>query len=781
MPMSVSSGTDIDATTEEIRKKEYHRASQDLVGRVLAVDSHSASPSSVCDVALDSRCTSRDPSTSPPLDGYSGVRNGGASAGSFHSNGSSDFAIHCIAGDIVGSLVPPDSVSPSTYEVQKSSEDGSRSPPASKAEDKVGSIVNTEGKLANSFVEPGRTVPEPCAEAPPKSERNSPLQATMAEPEPQPLVTTLWEPGREPSLSPEGARRMSKGESSLSPEGTRRMSKDRLGIEPPPINREPRDLSSITPGDIRSAHEQIQPTQPTQTKPTDRASKELRRSITRVVQPEDVRVTHQEIIGKSERTSALVSTYDLWQEIDANIHGLQYPDVIKNPVLPCGVTFFSAPNLHDAKLARNAAHGFTVEPRLPEGLSLNGDTGMISGTPRQNCELQSYEVRAFLGPSSRWMEKDLEEVACTLRFSTLSPPINLKYPRASRILDARHPPPIAEESDGVLPAVRSARRPGPASARSLRKWTPRLSEPPNVKCKPRFKVQPTVEGGTVASFKVSPALPPGVYLDKKTGEIRITVEELEGHHVKSTFSVSAINAVGMVTCGVHLDVAHGSWDLVQVEFSSTDVYLTDESDKLENAKPRSTRSSQVWHPAHGQVLEPSRIGAAHGQVWGAEIDWIATAHKAVGILDRFGQTLPNLESTEEGSTCKSMVASSLLKGLGLEETKGVLKNLLHAIGIANAAKAPPESETPPVKGCEEAEEARWRPRRGLRGTNLVTLIEVGPDHEPMVCLHTNCFPGIYKKGSPHRIAKLAIPSAGQTSKDAPFLPLIPTNWRSKYC
>src|ERR1700722_4476188 len=106
---------------------------------------------------------------------------------------------------------------------------------------------------------------------------------------------------------------------------------------------------------------------------------------------------------------------------------------------------------------------YTVSPPLPPGLSLDGQSGVISGTPTQPSESATYWVNAR-GAGVR--------ASFPLVLSVIEPPNHLSYPS---------------------PAAGTVRMPlGP--------------------------LVPTV-AGTVEHYAVTPALPPGVALDSKNGFI----------------------------------------------------------------------------------------------------------------------------------------------------------------------------------------------------------------------------------------------------------------------
>ena len=106
---------------------------------------------------------------------------------------------------------------------------------------------------------------------------------------------------------------------------------------------------------------------------------------------------------------------------------------------------------------------YTVSPPLPPGLSLDGQSGVISGTPTQASASATYLVNAS-GAGVR--------VSFPLVLSVTEPPNHLSYPN---------------------PAAGTVGMP-------LGPWVPTVA-------------------GTVEHYAVTPALPPGVVLDSKSGVI----------------------------------------------------------------------------------------------------------------------------------------------------------------------------------------------------------------------------------------------------------------------
>lgn len=107
--------------------------------------------------------------------------------------------------------------------------------------------------------------------------------------------------------------------------------------------------------------------------------------------------------------------------------------------------------------------GYVVDPALPPGLSLNGLTGVISGTPTRASEAASFAITATYRGSHNTF---------SLVLSVTEPPSHLSYPN-----------PV----EGTVGAA-------------ITPLTPRIA-------------------GTVEHYSVTPALPAGVVLDRTSGLI----------------------------------------------------------------------------------------------------------------------------------------------------------------------------------------------------------------------------------------------------------------------
>ncbi|HJV89482.1 MAG TPA: kelch repeat-containing protein [Holophagaceae bacterium] len=156
-------------------------------------------------------------------------------------------------------------------------------------------------------------------------------------------------------------------------------------------------------------------------------------------------------------------------------------------------------------IAANAPHAgggaidhYAVAPALPTGLSLDPVTGILSGTPGAITPQATYTVTATNAGGS---------TTCALVITvTDQAPAQLTYAT-----------PVAVYVKGTPIAVNA----------------------------------PTVSGGAVTGYTVSPALPSGLALNPTTGAISGTPTAVVAH---ATYAVTAFNAGGSTTCPVEITV-----------------------------------------------------------------------------------------------------------------------------------------------------------------------------------------------------------------------------------
>jgi len=303
---------------------------------------------------------------------------------------------------------------------------------------------------------------------------------------------------------------------------------------------------------------------------------------------------------------------------------------------------------------------FSVEPALPEGLTLSKKTGVISGKATAPAEEATYRITC---------RNDGGEMATDLKFGIrLHAPQSLKYPSADGVHFLGAPVTLSPEVKGQVAewSVEPALPPGleldpslgtisgvPTEVVPEGTWTvtarnaegetsaaltfaiqrsaPKgLAYPALLGDYPVLRamdVQPTVEG-KVDSFSVEPALPSGLVIDPATGVISGTPKETVE---KATYTVTARNETGAATATLSFGVkvmAPEALSYPRVD----DVYSVGEKVSLE---PQVEGGATSWtvEPALPSGLE---IDAATGKISGAptgiseETSYVVTASNEAG-------------------------------------------------------------------------------------------------------------------------------------------------------
>lgn len=207
-------------------------------------------------------------------------------------------------------------------------------------------------------------------------------------------------------------------------------------------------------------------------------------------------------------TPTAVTARTTYTIVGSNVTGSRTAtlDIIVNDAPPVNFTYATPPiyylNTAISPLTPSnnggTPAGYSISPALPAGLSFNTSTGVISGTPTAITGSATYVVTAsnFVGSVSQNVVIEVKDYA----------PVNLVYPSATL---------TATKTVAISPLT------------------------------------PTVGGGAVITYTVSPALPAGLTINTSTGVISGTPTALSP---SANYTLTANNGTGFTTFAMNITV-----------------------------------------------------------------------------------------------------------------------------------------------------------------------------------------------------------------------------------
>lgn len=165
-----------------------------------------------------------------------------------------------------------------------------------------------------------------------------------------------------------------------------------------------------------------------------------------------------------------------------------------------GVVLTKTNHLNEIKPTANGGTilSYSIDPILPVGLTFNTQNGAIAGTPTIVSGLTSYTITAINSGGST-------STVFTILVKDL-PPQNLTYPISNAFF---------------------------------------------IKNTPATQISPSVGGGAVVNYTISPLLPTGLIFDSQTGQISGTPQVISN---TTSYTVTAINSEGSTTYSFYLSV-----------------------------------------------------------------------------------------------------------------------------------------------------------------------------------------------------------------------------------
>ncbi len=229
-------------------------------------------------------------------------------------------------------------------------------------------------------------------------------------------------------------------------------------------------------------------------------------------------------------------------------------------------------------------NNFSVYPELPAGLTINPESGIISGTPIINQNSAEYLVTAFNG--------DIEKTT-SIFISVIS-----SAPSGNGMLLSY----LYYLSGDMVCNV----------AKAIVDNTPFV-------------------GGPVAQFSVEPELPAGLTLDHATGIISGTPEEIQGN---TEYTITALNSYSSVTTQINIQVK--AQLLADLFYSNENaVYVADFL--IQNNVPSVTGNTDSYK-VEPQLPDGLEIDAATGVIYGTPVALLDETQFTITATNELGST-----------------------------------------------------------------------------------------------------------------------------------------------
>ena len=300
--------------------------------------------------------------------------------------------------------------------------------------------------------------------------------------------------------------------------------------------------------------------------------------------------------GVISGTPTAVTARTTYTIVGSNVTGSQSAslDIIVNDAPPVNFTYPTPPiyylNTAITPLTPTNNGGtpasYSISPALPAGLNFNTSTGVISGTPTAITPSATYVVTAsnFVGSVSQNVVIEVKDYA----------PVNLVYPSATltatktvaispltpsvgggAVITYTVSPALPagltiNSSTGVISGIPTALSPSANYTLTANNGTGFTTFAMNitvvdvapsqlsyatpvglVRTQAMTNLSPTVQGGAIISYSVSPALPAGLSLNTTTGVISGTPTAVTA---QATYTITATNTGGSTTFGAVIRV-----------------------------------------------------------------------------------------------------------------------------------------------------------------------------------------------------------------------------------
>lgn len=379
--------------------------------------------------------------------------------------------------------------------------------------------------------------------------------------------------------------------------------------------------------------------------------------------------------------------------------------------------------------------GYSINPALPAGLTLNTSTGIISGTPVASRAQQTYTVTAYNSGGST-------SATFTIVISLPVAPVSLRYNTPNTFIVSGNA--IADLTPSVSGVISNySVSPALPNGLSLNTVTGIISGTPNaVVAQTNYTVtatnsggsisttvnitvnnspapssvsyttnnifstgfaindlRPTVTGGRVSSYSITPSLPAGLILNANTGVISGTPLSALS---QTSYTVTATNSGGSVTTSLSIAI-NLTQAPVALSYTTPNVFKVN-GQNIQAIRPTSTGGAINTYSINAKLPKGLQFDVTSGEISGipeeatAQADYIVSAVNSAGVATAtltitiinddapsglsyplnppnvfiLGTTIQNVVPTYSGGASTFTISPALPAGLSLDPVSGVI-------------------------------------------------------------------------------------------------------------
>lgn len=379
--------------------------------------------------------------------------------------------------------------------------------------------------------------------------------------------------------------------------------------------------------------------------------------------------------------------------------------------------------------------GYSINPALPAGLTLNTSTGIISGTPVATRAQQTYTVTAYNSGGSTsatfTIVISLPAVPASLRYNTpntfvvsgnaitdltpsvtglisnysVSPalPLGLNLHTSTGVISGT-PTAAATQTNYTITATNS----GGSTSTTVSITVNNAPAPTGVSYTTNnifstgFAINdlnPTVTGGTVSSYSIAPSLPAGLILNASTGVISGTPLSALS---QTSYTVTATNSGGSVTASLSITI-NATLAPASLSYTTPKVFRVN-GQNIPVIRPTSTGGAINTYSINATLPKGLQFNTTNGEISGipeeatAQADYIVSAVNSAGVVTAtvtitvindvapsglsyplnppnvfiLGTAIQNVIPTYSGGSSTFTISPSLPNGLSMDPATGII-------------------------------------------------------------------------------------------------------------